>query len=58
MDAWELAIWIFGGYVAVVTLVRLMIQHRNRTMQRFRAEMEKHKPRTEGPRESAGRRTA
>ncbi|HEV3138723.1 MAG TPA: hypothetical protein VGZ26_12485 [Pirellulales bacterium] len=38
MDLWDLALWAVAGYLAVVTLVRLMICQRDRLVAEARAE--------------------
>ena len=42
-DGWDVALFSMAGYVAVVVLVRLMIQHRDKLLARFRSEMEQEK---------------
>ena len=39
LDAWDIALCMAAGYVAVIALVRLMLQERDRLVQRFRSEM-------------------
>ena len=49
MDTWDVVILIVAGYVALTTLVRLMIRHRDHLLVRFRrqmAEEQKKKNRT------------
>ncbi len=43
MDRWNIAPWIGAGYVAVVALMRLMVQKRHEVMTEFRGEVEKEK---------------
>jgi hypothetical protein len=38
MDHWDLALWAVAGYLAVVTLVRRMIGHRDRLVAQARAD--------------------
>ena len=45
MDAWNVAILLAAGYVAVITLARLMIRRRNQMMEQFRHEVEQEKRR-------------
>jgi hypothetical protein len=45
MDGWNLALLAVAGYIAVVTLARLMLRRRNQMMQRFREEVAKEKVR-------------
>ena len=45
MDKWDVAILIVTGYVAVTTLVRLMINRRNNLLDRFRRQMAEEKNR-------------
>jgi hypothetical protein len=40
MDTWDLALWAVAGYIAVVTLVRLMIRQRDTLLAEARAERE------------------
>jgi hypothetical protein len=47
MDAWGVAILLAAGYVAVMTLARLMIRRRNQMMEQFRREVEQEKRRRE-----------
>ena len=39
MDAWDVALLVAAGYVAVVELVRLMIRRRDQMLAEFRREM-------------------
>ena len=39
MNGWDLALLVAAGYVAAVTLVRLMIRRRDQLLERFRNEM-------------------
>jgi hypothetical protein len=45
MDSWSIALWIGAGYIAVVSLLRLMTNKRNEVMAEFRSEVEKEKDR-------------
>ncbi len=45
MDGWDLAIMVLVGYVAVVSLVRLMLLRRDDMMKEFREELAKEKNR-------------
>ncbi len=47
MDGWDLAILVLVGYVAVVSLVRLMLLRRDDMMKEFRKEVAKEKDRRE-----------
>ena len=47
MDAWDVALLVAAGYLALVTLVRLMIRRRDQMMEEFRREMKKEKRRRE-----------
>jgi hypothetical protein len=40
MDLWDLALWAVAGYLAVVTLVRLMVCQRDRLVADARADWE------------------
>jgi hypothetical protein len=56
MDAWNWALLVVGGYVAVVALVRLMLGRRNHLLGQFRQEVAKEKGRrTEGQKPSRDR---
>ena len=48
MDGWDVALLVVAGYVALVTLVRLMIRRRNQMLDEFRRELKKEKGRKEG----------
>ena len=39
MNGWDLVLLVGAGYVAAITLVRLMIGRRDQLLQRFRNEM-------------------
>ena len=43
MDTWDIVILVVAAYVAITTLVRLMIQRRNRLLARFRRQMAEEK---------------
>jgi len=45
MDGWGIGLWVVAGYVAVVSLMRLMAQKRNEVVAEFRDEVEKEKSR-------------
>ncbi len=45
MDGWDVALLVVAGYVALVTLVRLMIRRRNQMLDEFRRELKKEKRR-------------
>jgi hypothetical protein len=47
MDGWDVALLAVAGYVAVVTLVRLMIRHRDRVLAEFRRRLKKERLRRE-----------
>lgn len=47
MDGWDVALLVVAGYVALVTLVRLMIRRRNQMLDEFRRELRKEKRRKE-----------
>ena len=40
MDGWDVAVALIAGYVAVTTLVRLMIAKRDAVVERLRGEIE------------------
>ena len=57
MDGWDVALLVVAGYVAIVTLVRLMIRRREQMLAKFRREVEKEKARREAePRSQESRR--
>jgi hypothetical protein len=45
LDAWDVALYLAAGYVAVIALVRLMLNERARLTEKFRSEMlaERHR---------------
>jgi len=45
MDSWDVTLLVVAGYLAIVTLVRLMARRRNQVFEELRqkAEEEKHK---------------
>jgi hypothetical protein len=45
MDGWDVALLVAAGYVAAVSLVRLMLRRRNQLLDQFRAEIEKERKR-------------
>jgi hypothetical protein len=45
MDGWSIGLWIVAGYIAVVSLMRLMAHKRNEVVAEFRNEVEKEKSR-------------
>jgi len=50
MDGWEIAIFVAAGYLAVMTLVRLMLNRHRRRLEEFRAQymaQQKQKQRNE-----------
>lgn len=47
MDGWDVALLVVAGYVALVTLVRLMIRRRNQMLDELRRELRKGKRRKE-----------
>jgi hypothetical protein len=49
MDHWDLALWAVAGYMAVVTLVRLMVCQRDRLVDQVRAERERDRRRRAQP---------
>jgi hypothetical protein len=60
MDGWDVAFLAVAGYVAVSSLVRMMINHRDKLTARFRQEVraEQLRKETESARQRAGRRQA
>jgi len=51
MDGWDVALLVVAGYVALVTLVRLMIRRRNQMLDEFRSELRKGKRRKQAEEE-------
>jgi len=47
MDGWDLTLLVVAGYVAVVTLVRLMARRRDQMLDEFRRKLRKEKQRNE-----------
>ncbi len=47
MDGWDVALLVVAGYVAVVTLVRLMVRRRDQMLDEFRRDVAKEKARRE-----------
>jgi hypothetical protein len=45
MDGWDLTLLVVAGYLAVVTLVRLMAHRRDQLLDEFRRELKKEKHR-------------
>jgi hypothetical protein len=41
MEGWDLLLLVVVGYLAVHSLIRLMVAHRNRTLQRLREKAER-----------------
>jgi hypothetical protein len=54
MDGWDVALLALAGYVAVVTLVRLMIRRRDQMLEEFRRKLKKQRQRKQA--EEASRR--
>ena len=55
MDALDLAILAVAGYIALTTLVRLMIRHRNQLFARFRRQMAEEKKRAKSRKDESSR---
>ena len=45
MDGWDVALLVMAGYVAVISLVRLMVARRDQMMKAFRKEVAKERAR-------------
>ncbi|MHC4178965.1 MAG: hypothetical protein ACYSWU_15740 [Planctomycetota bacterium] len=45
MDGWDVALLVVAGYVALVSLVRLMIGRRDQLLDEFRRELKKERQR-------------
>ncbi len=54
MEAWDIALLAGGGYVAVVTLTRMMLRHRHEVMVKLSADVERER-REQRAREKANR---
>jgi hypothetical protein len=60
MDGWDVAFLAVAGYVAVASLVRMMINHRDKLTARFRQEVrtEQLRKKAESARQRSGRQQA
>lgn len=58
MDGWDLTLLLVAGYLAVVTLVRLMTNRRDQMLSRLREQLEKEKRLKESQRQSEQRQRA
>lgn len=60
MDGWDVAFLAVAGYVALSSLVRMMIRHRDKLTARFRQEVraEQLRKEAESARQRAGRQQA
>ena len=38
-DAWDIALYLAAAYIAVITVVRLMVSERARLVEQFRSEL-------------------
>jgi hypothetical protein len=47
MDSWCVALLVVAGYMAITSLVGLMIRRRDQMLERFRQEMERERRRKE-----------
>lgn len=58
MDHWEIGLLAAAGYIAVTSLVRLMIRHRDQMLGEFRQKLEAEKQRKQDAekRRQSGRR--
>ena len=56
MDGWDVALLALAGYVAVVTLVRLMIRRRDQVLEEFRRKLKKQRQRKQAEEASRGHR--
>lgn len=54
MDGWDVALLALAGYVAVVTLVRLMIRRRDQLLEELRRKLKKQRQRKQAE-EASGR---
>ncbi len=45
MDSWDVTLLVVAGYLAIVTLVRLMARRRNQVLEEFRQKAEEEKKR-------------
>jgi len=45
MEGWDVALLVVAGYLAVVSLIRLMARHRDRMVERFSRELAEERKR-------------
>ncbi|MGW8257201.1 MAG: hypothetical protein ACWGMZ_06940 [Thermoguttaceae bacterium] len=58
MDSWDVTLLIVAGYVAIVTLVRLMARRRKAVLEQFRRKAEEEKRKEELQSRIQARRSA
>jgi hypothetical protein len=59
MDAWDLVLWIVVSYVAVMSLVRLMLTRRDRLLKDLQKQLDQQlRQGQQGGRDSRGNRAA
>ena len=55
MASWDIVLLVAAGYLAVVTLAKLMIRRRDRTVARLRQLMQRELARTRAERDQQGK---
>jgi len=58
MDRWDLLIVLFAGYVAVMSLVRLMARRRNELVDHVRQQINEQRPKKKPAADDAGQDAA
>jgi hypothetical protein len=58
MDRWDILIMAGAGYLAVMTLVRLMAARRNQLVNQVRQQVEQQRKQQAAPQEASDRNTA
>jgi len=58
LSRWDLVLWVAVAYLAVMAMVRLMIQHRNVTVRKLRDQLERQQRRKAKDSTAGSRREA
>jgi len=58
MDSWDVTLLVVAGYLAIVTLVRLMARYRNQVIEQFSRQAEEEKKRKQAEDRLRSRRSA
>ena len=58
MDSWDVTLLVVAGYLAIVTLVRLMARYRNQVIGQFNQQAEEEKRRMQAQGGMRSRRSA